>query len=667
MPINNNKEQYTLQATLDGKGPYVVTEFTVDEKISGKSTFSATLFSEKIISEKVLGKTLAFKYTSEFSGRDKISREFVALISSIEKMEHQLNKNLYMYHVEAIDPLSIFAYRTTSRCFQELTSKQILEKVFSDSGLKSYFSLSPRSAGIKHTYCIQFNETDLNFINRIMASEGWHYHCDHTGKNPSIIIADSNQNFAKSDYYKIPFIHTTKDKTFSISQWDSRSNISSSKLLLVDHSEELAECLDSGERKSSSTIINTELSDYFFGQGYADKSNMRDAVKRQMESQDCRKNIIYSNAAIPSLGAGLRFALVEHDNAEYNQEYLITEASHHFKGTAAGSQIEYSNTFQCIAASTPWRPLYINKPSINNIQCAEVTGPKGEEVNQDKLGRIKVRFHWDKDTKKDENSSCWIPVSQATASNGFGAQFIPRIGDEVLVSFIDGDPDRPVVSGSIYNGKNKPPYSSPTQSGLKTRSTPKGNANTANELRFEDKKDKEEVFLQAEKDLTINVKDELNQNVAGKFQFEGDDTVNWASKKAMNLISDDTFTAKAKKDLNLTSNATINCQADKNAEITATSKVLIDGKSIALTGQSKIKLSVGSSSIELSPSGIKIAGAQISIKGQAKVEVGAAMVDIASQASTTIKGTMIEVNASAMTNVKAGAMVEIKGAITKVN
>lgn len=296
-----------------------------------------------------------------------------------------------------------------------------------------------------------------------------------------------------------------------------------------------------------------------------------------------------------------------------------------------------------------------------------MSGPSGEEVNQDKLGRIKVHFHWNKDGKKDENSSCWIPVAQPTASNGFGVQFIPRIGDEVLVSFIDGDPDRPVISGSIYNGKNKPPYSTATQSGIKTRSTPKGSSNTANELRFEDKKDKEEVFLQAEKDFNINVKNDLKQTIKGLASLEAEKTVSWKSKEAMSLETEDQFTASAKKDLSLQSDATINSKAGKNAEISASSKVLVDGQSIDIKGQTKIKLSVGSTSIELSQSGIKISGAQISIKGQAKAEMKAAMVSIESQAKTDVKGALVEVNGSAMTQVKAGAMVQIQGAIAKVN
>lgn len=662
-----NVENRPIQAKLDSKGPFIVTQLTVHEHISNRSHFCATFVCKEKISEQVLGKVLDIQYSPDMEKNIKKDRRFLALISSLENIEFNLSKQLYTYRVEAIDPLSIFAYRTTSRCFQDMTSKQIIEKVLSDSGLKSYFKLSPRGAGVKHNYCIQFNESDLSFIKRLMAAEGWHYHCNHQGNKPSIVIADSNQDFPKAENNKVPFVVEAKDKTFSITHWNYRNQLGSSKLLLADHSEELAECLSSGDRNTTASVKNSALSEYFFGQGHSGKSSVRAAAKRQMESVDCQKIVINAKSAIPTLGAGLRFTLTEHTESSYNQEYVITQAEHYFESSEIGCKVEYKNRFQCIPANTPWRPAFINKPSIHSIQSAQVTGPNGEEVNQDKFGRIKVHFHWDKDGKKDENSSCWIPVAQPTASNGFGMQFIPRIGDEVLISFIDGDPDRPVVSSSIYNEQNKPPYNSATQSGIKTRTTPNGNSNTANELRFEDKKDKEEVFLQAEKDFTVNVKQDLKQTIKGLSDFDVEKTASWKSKKAMRFDSEETFSVTAKKDLSLKSDTTINSTAGKNAEINATAKVLVDGQSVEITGKTKIKLSVGNSSIELSPSGIKISAMQISIKGKAKTEIKAAMIDVVSQAKTSVKGTMVEINGSAMTQVKAGAMVQLQGAIAKVN
>ncbi|WP_299017774.1 type VI secretion system Vgr family protein [uncultured Photobacterium sp.] len=665
--VDYKQEQRPILAKLDGKGHYIVTELKVTEQISERSDYLATLVSADKISNKVLGKVFDVRYSPGTEGNRKEVRRFLGVISSLENLDFDVNKQLYTYRIEAIDPLSIFAFRTSCRAFQDMNTKQIIEKVLSDSGLKSYFKLSVRGAGIKHTYCIQFNETDLDFLRRMLASEGWHYHCDHSGSQPSIVIGDNNQDFSKAANSSVPFITKAKDKTFAITRWRYRNQLGTSKLSLADHSEELAECLSSGDRKTTATVKNNALSQHFFGQGNSDKNAIRDAAKRQMESLDAQKVQVHAQSSIASLGAGLRFSLTDHAESEFNQEFIITQAEHYFQANEGGLKCEYQNHFRCLPANIVCRPAFIEKPRLYSVQSGEVTGPSGEEVNQDKFGRIKVHFHWDKDSKKDEKSSCWIPVAQAVASNGFGVQFIPRIGDEVLVSFIDGDPDRPVVSGSIYNGKNKPPYSTATQSGIKTRTTPNGNSSTANELRFEDKKDKEEIFLQAEKDLTITVKNNSKQTVKGLATLEVEKTASWKSKEAMSLETEDNLNIATKKDLTLKSDTTISANAGKNAEISASSNVVIDGQSIELKGKNKIKLSVGSSSIELSQSGVKISGAQVSIDGQGKASMKATMVAIESKAKTDIKGTMVGINGSAMTQVKAGAMVQIQGAIAKVN
>ena len=411
-----NEEQRPILAELDGKGSYIVTKLTVKEEISGPSHFTISLVSADKISEKILGKVVSIQYSVGIEGHREDTRRFLALISSLENIEFGVEKQLYKYRIEAIDPLSIFAYRTTSRSFQGITSKQIIENVLSDSGLKGYFKLSPRTAGRKHDYCIQFNETDLDFIKRLMAAEGWHYHCNHTGNQPSVVIADSNQYFDKADNDKIPFITQASDKVFAITHWHYRKQLGSTKLSLADHSEKLAECLDSGHRNTTEKVKNVTLEQYFFGQGNTDKSGIRDAAKRQMESIDCQKIRIQAQSAIPSLGAGLRFRLTDHIDSDYNQEYVITQAEHYFEAHENGANVEYKNSFQCMPSSIPWRPPFINKPSIHSIQSAEVTGPNGEDVNQDKLGRIKVHFHWDKDGKRDENSTRrqlrWSPPSR---------------------------------------------------------------------------------------------------------------------------------------------------------------------------------------------------------------------------------------------------------------
>ncbi|MGF1834228.1 type VI secretion system Vgr family protein [Photobacterium sanguinicancri] len=665
--VEYNDKQRPVLAKLDDKGSYIVTKIKVFEQISGPSTYNVTLLSSDLISDKSLGKVLDICYSPGTEGIRKEAKRFYSIIASIENVKFDLNKQLYTYKIEGIDPLSILAYRTSSQVFQDMTTKQIIEKVLSDSGLKTHFKLSMRSAGIKHRYCSQFNETDSAFLQRMMASEGWHYHVDHSNKKPSVVIADSNQDFKTVEGTSIAYIAKAKDKRNAIRQWRFKNMLGTSKLSLADFNHESAETLDSGDRSSSSKSKMNALTCHFFGQGNADKSTIRDSAKKQMEHLDSKKMLINAACSNTVINCGQRFKLTDHTESDFNQEYVITQASHAIEAHEGGHNTEYSNEFQCVPANVTWRPTFLAKPSIHSIQSAVVTGPSNEETNQDNLGRIKVHFHWDKHGQTNEKSSCWIPVAQATASNGFGMQFIPRVGDEVLVSFIDGDPDRPVVSGSIYTKKNKPPYSAATQSGIKTRTTPNGNNSTANELRFEDKKDKEEVFLQAEKDLTINVKKDKKQTIAGLMTLDVTKTVSMKSKEAMSLESEDAFSSKAAKDISFESDASVTTKAGKNAEVSASSKVSIDGQTIELKGKTKIKLSVGANAIEISASGIKISGTQVTIDAKGNANIQGTMVKVEGKAKADLKGALVGINGSAMTQVKAGGMVQIQGAIAKVN
>lgn len=280
---------------------------------------------------------------------------------------------------------------------------------------------------------------------------------------------------------------------------------------------------------------------------------------------------------------------------------------------------------------------------------------------------MKVQFHWDRNGKNDENSSCWLPVSQELASKGFGTQFTPRVGDEVLVQYIDGDPDRPVITGSLYNKNNAAPYSSGSQSGIRTRSTPKGGSKQGNELRFEDKKDKEQVLLRAEKDWVLDINNDSQSTIKGMKTTKVEKSVSVSAKEDITIESEKKLTAKSKDNWTGDSNKDLSLNAGSNVNVSAKSTVSVDGSQVSITGKSKIELKVGASKIEISASGIKIEAPQVSVCGKAKAEMKAAMVSVEGQGKADIKAALVSVNGSAMTQIKAGAMVQIQGAIAKVN
>lgn len=678
MSDDYNPSSRPLVVKLNGQGPYIVTEFTSRESLSLGCKTSMSMVSSEELSAKILGKPMTCSYQQ---GENK--RNFNALITSLELVEYSPERGLYFYRIGASDALSILAFRHNRQIFQNVSTKKVIETLLSDAGIKSYVSFSVSGEGVQHEYCTQMDETDLAFLQRILSAEGWHYHADHTGSSHKVVIADTNQAFNKADNSPLAYKNRDGSGDNALNNWKQKNKVTTAKVSLSDYNRKIPELVESGEQTSSLAEPVSNLSSYFYACGESEKSTIRSLSKTVMAAQDSEKLTSSASSSLAELSAGLTFTLTEHPISSCNTEYLITEITHQIRAAESGRDVQYRNQFQCIASATPFRPKFIPKPKVANIHSAVVTGPSGEEIYNDDQGRIKVQFHWDTQGKSDENTSCWLPVSQGFASKGFGMQFTPRIGDEVLVSYIDGNPDNPVVTGSLYGSTNKPPFSSSSQSGIRTRTTPDGSSQTCNEIRFDDQKDKEALYIHAQKDMQIAVENDSTTTITGAQSLAVEKTITVTSKEAhsistektLSLESKEAMSAKSEKTLDLISKDNLSAKSDKNialdagsnADLTATSKITVDGQQIAISGKTKIVLSVGASKIELSASGIKIEAPQISIAGQAKAEMKAAMVTVEGQGKTDVKGALVSVNGSAMTQIKAGAMVQLQGAITKVN
>ncbi|WCE31037.1 type VI secretion system Vgr family protein [Vibrio sp. SCSIO 43137] len=672
-----NSGSRPLTTKLNGKGPYITTDLTCKEQLSAGCKISLSLVAPEPIDESALGKAVSIEFTFQ-----QESRFYNGLVTSIELIEYSIEKDLYYYRIGSSDAFSLLAFRHNRQIFQQMTSKQVIEQIFGDAGIKSYTDFSVSGDGEEHEYCTQMDETDLAFVQRVMATEGWHYRVDHSSSSHKVQLSDSNQNFESAE--NSPYSYKkTGSSDYNLANWKQKSKVTTAKISLADYSQELPELIDSGEQASSLSNSLSELSDYYYGQGSKDKSVIRDLAKTRMEAYDSAKIICSASSTIMALSAGKKFKLTEHPISASNQEYLVTEIVHHIKCSESGRELQYRNQFECIPSSTPFRPKHLGKPKVSCVHSATVTGPSGEEIYSDALGRVKVQFHWDANGKNDENTSCWLPVSQNFASKGFGVQFTPRIGDEVLVSYIDGDPDYPVVSGSIYNPTNTPPFESATQSGVRTRATPDGSSKTSNEIRFDDQKDKEEFYIHAQKDMLTEVENDATSTITGiktvsveksldisskeEFSAATEKSMSVSSKEAFSLSSDKTADMSSKEDFSVKSDKNVAIEASSNADLKATASITVDGQEISLKGKTKIALAVGACKIELSASGIKIEAPQVSIAGQAKAELKAAMVTVEGQGKADLKGALVSVNGSAMTQIKAGAMVEIQGAIAKVN
>jgi len=348
--------------------------------------------------------------------------------------------------------------------------------------------------------------------------------------------------------------------------------------------------------------------------------------------------------------SGGRFDLKEHFRAALNQTYTLVRVQH--AGSTGGYEtgggsLEYHNSFTAVPYSVPFRPPHTSKrPTVAGSQTALVVGKSGEEIWTDKHGRVKVQFYWDRDGKKDENSSCWVRVAGTWAGKNWGFVQIPRIGQEVIIDFIEGDPDRPIITGRVYNADQTPPYALPanqTQSGVKSRSSKGGGTDNFNEIRFEDKKGSEEIVVHAEKDLKVEV--------------ENDETLKVDHDRTSTVKNNDTREVTQGNDA-LTikqGNQTVVLEMGNqqltlkqgNQEVTLSmgnQVTKLDLGKISHEAMQGIELKVGQSTIKIDQTGVNIKGLNVSIEGQVQTEV---------------KGVM--------TNIKGDGMLVVKGGITMIN
>jgi type VI secretion system secreted protein VgrG len=413
-----------------------------------------------------------------------------------------------------------FLTRTTDcRIFQKKSVPDIVKQIFGEYALSDYrFQLTgsyePRE------YCVQYRESDYDFIARLLEDEGIFYFFVHEDGKHTLVLADGQRAHDPCPVRdRVRFVHEQESlddedvvTTFSKAQEVRAGKVSHSDYCFKTPSIDLLASATGADPRG------LELYDY---PARASKRDRCETLARIRQEEVDAARIVFRGASyVRSLTPGYKFTLTSTGDGvsrTFDGGYVVTTVQHQAsENYGAGEEdgepeLSYRNEFSCIAASIPFRPVRTTpRPVVHGVQTAKVVGPAGEEIFVDEYGRVKVQFHWDREGKWDENSSCWIRISQDWAGKNWGIVSIPRIGQEVIVSFLEGDPDQPVITGRVYNAEQMPPYALPanrTQSGIKSRTSVGGTPDNFNELRFEDKRGAEEIYLHAEKNWTIHVKD----------------------------------------------------------------------------------------------------------------------------------------------------------------
>jgi type VI secretion system secreted protein VgrG len=481
------------------------------EGISKLFAFDLHVLSEQpaIKAQDLIGKGCAVTVTL----RDGTPRYFNGHVGRFVQAESGLR--LTHYHLEMVPWLWFLTCTTDCRIFQNQTIPQIIEQIFKDLRFSDY-RMQLQGSFEPLDYCVQYRETDFNFVSRLMEHAGIFYFFEHTKDKHVLVLANTaNAHRPCPGQERAAVELSGGDEDDLVTEWIATHELRTAKVTVGDFNFETPATSLLATASGRATVGgNAKLEIYDFPGAYAKKAAGDALARARLEEEESRQLVVWGRSRCRAFASGHRFDLENHFRRQRNAAYVLTEVRHLASagsayGTGEGSE-SYQNEFACIPHATPFRPLRRTpKPVVHGVQTAVVVGPKGEEIHTDKYGRVRVQFHWDREGKYDEKSSCWIRVAQHWAGKRWGAVFLPRIGQEVIVDFIEGDPDRPIIVGRLYNAEHMPPYSLPAE---QTKSTIKSSSSKGgggfNEIRLEDKKGKEQVFIHAQRQMDNRVKED---------------------------------------------------------------------------------------------------------------------------------------------------------------
>ncbi|MDT3721184.1 type VI secretion system tip protein VgrG [Pseudomonas oryzihabitans] len=539
-------------------------------------------------------------------------------------------QRLTRYRLDLVPRLAYLAHRVNSRIFQQRSVPQILAQLLAEHGILEgdhRFAVGP-TVYPPRDYCVQYGESDLAFLNRLCEEEGLHYHHEHRPDGHVLVFGDDATGFPRLGATRyLPGSGLVADEPV-IRRFDVGLRTRSSAATLRDHDFRQPRLrLESSAHAS----LAPALEHYGFPGRFSDRDTGKRLTGRRLESLRADAHQASGTSDQPSLVSGHFLPLERHPRGDWNQLWLLTEIRHQGRQPQVleerissddsllpddGFRQGYRNTFTAIPWSAPFRlPLRHPKPRLFGAQSAVVTGPAGEEIHCDALGRVKVQFHWDRAGQADERTSCWLRVASGWAGNGYGALAMPRVGMEVLVGFLEGDPDQPLVTGCLYHAEHRPPLDLPkdqTRSSFKTLSSPGGGG--YNEVRIEDRQGQEEIHVHAQRDWDERIRHdhrseighERHQRIGGTSysEFHAEEHRITHGERRTEIRADDHLNIGDSQHLRLGTGLFV----EAGREIQRQS-----GQKIVLEAGAHLTLKAGGSFVQLDAGGVTLMGANIRV------------------------------------------------------
>jgi type VI secretion system secreted protein VgrG len=619
--------------------------------------------------DSILGQSVTAAVITSASGA---ARYFNGIVTEFAHVGY--GERSHEYRAVLRPALWLLTRRADCRVFQKKSTPDIFADVCQQAGSISYRSALSASYD-PWEYRVQYRESDFDFVSRLLEHEGIFYYFEHSaGKHQLVLTDDVGKLTSASGYDEVPYYppattQTQRDRDH-LKSWTIEASFQPAAFASLDYNFETPTAIAVGASQVASRKDTSkyEIFEYPAGATQLTSAGVERLAKLRAERLYSTQSVSHSEGDAAGLSAGRLFKLTGHPRTALNVKYLVvstlcelTSDVAQTGGAGAAPESQFSLRLEAVAASAPYRPERATpKPVIQGTQTALVVGPSGKEIWTDKYGRVKVQFHWDRAGKSDDNSSCWVRVAQNWAGKNWGGQHVPRVGQEVVVSFLEGDPDRPLVIGSVYNAEQMPPYDLPanqTRSGLKSRSSLNGSADNFNELSFDDAKGSEAIYLHAEKDLQVVVENNQTITVGATKKDKGDRTTSVQHDDTLSVGNDLSVTVTGTETRTVTKGRTTKVQESDKHQV---------GMQFTVTADEQIKLVCGAASIVLKADGtVEISGTTLNFSGTQKAAIDAAQTAI-SGTQVSLSGTKTAVQGSGTLDLSSGGIASLKGSLTKI-
>lgn len=638
--------------------------------------------------------------TVELAIPDGGSRHFNGYITRFSLVE--ANRENSAVYEATMSPWLWFLTRTADcRIFQEKAVPDIVKEVFRDNGFSDFEDKLVRSYR-QWECCTQYRESDFNFVSRLLEQEGIYYYFVHQDGAHRLVLADDYSSHTTIAGSPELSFHPQGDRqggnAAHVWDWSVHREIQSGKYAHTDYDFKKPAVDLFASRVVQRNHPHAEGDVFDYPGEYDNTEDGLQYAAGRLESLQTAFEVASGATNSRNMAHGCLFTLSGHPRDDQNREYLVVRCNYELSwsdagGDHAGRRPVYACDFQAIESKTAFRAERTTpQPIVQGPQTAVVVGPAGEEIYTDEFGRVKVHFHWDRYGEEDEQSSCWIRVAQTWAGSGWGVVFNPRIGEEVIVDFLEGDPDRPIITGRVYNAQNMPPYDLPvnkTWSGIRSRSSQGGSAENFNEIRMEDKKGSEEVYVQAERDYNQLIKHDRSETVGNDRSLEvgGDKNETVAGTKTLNVGENHAETVGSNMSLSIGNTLTKTVGANYSETVGAALELTVGTAMVETVGASRTqavgvnnRVNVGKNagtrvgknsaervgnnktvrvgnneSVKVGKKLLVDAGDEITIK------TGKASITMKKDGSIAVRGKDISIRGSGSINIKASKNLSIKG------